>query len=385
MKRFRLSAVAACLFWQCVSFPLLADEPKAKDRTDDPVRKQALEAIEFSSRRYLDGNVHTPWQIIHGVLALRHDFEIKVKGEKVKAIPWIQQGQTYSGRPWVSTTRFGGEFHRYTQPYHFEGHPNQFLAILTLSDLPPDFTFQGRGGPVTVAQMVENAKLTVNDREEITWTLWALSKYVPSDASWRNQHGEYWSMERLVQLQTIADPNDAACGGTHGLFALCRARKFHLESGKPLRGVWLEADQKIKRHIELARALQYSDGTFSCNYFVNQYYERDFGKRLAPTGHTLEFLMAALQDDQLDLDWVRKGVEAVSRDLIEHRTQPVDCGPLYHALSGLVLYSERTEPPKPEIAATEEPKPLPIDDLEIPLVAPRPETPSPTQGTQSAD
>ena len=106
----------------------------------------------------------------------------------------------------------------------------------------------------------------------------------------------------------------------------------------------MESDQKIKRYISTARALQYSDGTFSCNYFINQQYKRAFADRLAPTGHTLEFLMVALRDEQLDEEWVRKGVDAVSKDLIANRNVAVDCGPLYHALSGLVLYLERTEP-----------------------------------------
>lgn len=355
-----------------------AEPPPLKP--EDPLRVQVKQAVEYTRMRYLDAKVHTPWQIIHGVLALRRDYEIKLDGDKTNALEWIQKGQTFRGLPWVEKTRFGGHFHRYTQPWHFEGHPNQFLAILTMSDLPTDLTFQGHGGKVTIADMIEDAKATVNDKEEITWTLWALSKYLPSNAEWRNQHGEFWSMDRLIQIQTAADPNDAACGGTHGLFALCRARHFREAENKPLTGVWMESDQKIKRYISTARALQYSDGTFSCNYFINQQYKRAFADRLAPTGHTLEFLMVALRDEQLDEEWVRKGVDAVSKDLIANRNVAVDCGPLYHALSGLVLYLERTEP-KPAlivdvdaqkpVTPVQPPKELPVE--EGPLVAPKPD------------
>lgn len=338
-----------------------ADEKKIES---DPLRAKVAEAIEISKRRYLDAKVHTPWQIMHGMLALRQDYEIKRDGKKINTLDWIQQGQSFNRQPWVEKTRYGGRFHTYTKPYHFEGHPNQFLAILTMSDLPAEFTFGSRQGPVSIQQMIEHAKMVVNDREEQTWTLWALSKYLPSDASWTNNKGEQWSIERLVQMQTHANFNKAACGGTHGLFALAHARKHHVEAGNELNGVWIEADQTIKKYINIARALQYSDGTFSCGYFAYKDYKKDFAERLSPTGHTLEFLMMAVADEDLQKDWIRKGVEAVADDLIDNRRRAVDCGPLYHALDGLVLYLERTAPEKPEEQI--------VDEDFTPLRAPKP-------------
>jgi hypothetical protein len=338
-------------------------QPKSSET--DPLREKVREAVDISKRRYLDGNLHTPWQILHGLLAFRHDYEIKINGEKVSAMKWMQQGQTYAGRPWVEKTQYGGRFHTYTQPYHFEGHPNQFLAILTLSDLPEDFAFQTRQGAVTVADMIAHAKMTVNTYEEQTWTLWALGKYLPPDAEWTNNRGERWSLERLVQMQSRANFNDSACGGTHGLFALAHARKYYLETGRPLRGVWIEADQTIKRHVNIARALQYADGTFSCGYFAYQDYKRAFAERLAPTGHQLEFLMMSISDEELGTEWIRKGVDSVANDLIENKKIAVDCGPLYHAVSGLVLYLERTEP-APQVTDAA--------DSDEPLVAPKPES-----------
>ncbi|MBD3674497.1 MAG: hypothetical protein HUJ26_13325 [Planctomycetaceae bacterium] len=359
------------------------DEQNADQPDVDPLREKVKLAIDISERRYLDGNLHTPWQILHGMLALRGDYEIKINGEKVSALEWMKQGRTYNRLPWVEKTPYGGRFHTYTQPYHFEGHPNQFLAILTMTDLPLDTTFMARQRngvvPVTIQEMVDHAKMVVNDVEEQTWTLWALSKYLPSDAEWVNKDGQPWSIERLVQRQTRANFNKAACGGTHGLFALSHARKQHLAvEGNDLTGVWIDADQTIKKHVNIARALQYSDGAFSCGYFAYQDYKKDFAERLSPTGHTLEFLMMAVDDDELQKDWIRKGVEHVADDLINHKKNPIDCGPLYHALSGLVLFLERTEP-KPVVVEQvvdgnpmTAPKPASENAL-VPLVAPKPE------------
>jgi hypothetical protein len=232
----------------------------------------------------------------------------------------MTRGQMHDGVHWFEVTEYGGRAHLFTKPYAFEGHPNQFLAILTMSDLPMDFEFQADRGTITIADMVENAKMEVNSREEVTWTLWALSHYLSSDARWTNKYGEQWSIERLVQLQTYADVSKAACGGTHGLFALSHARNNYIHTGQPLRGVWMEADQKLRRYIEAARANQNSDGSFSNAYFQGRSYSNDFNERIASSGHTLEFLMLALPQSRLDEEWVRRSISATARDLIHSIT-----------------------------------------------------------------
>ncbi len=300
------------------------------------------DAVSITSRRYLTADVHTPWQIMHGLLALRDQYQIKVGNEKVSALNWLTQRRYYKGEPIVEHTPHGGRFHTFTEPYAFEGHPNQFLAIATMSELPVDFAFNTTvGGQVTIQDMINHAKADVNDREEITWTLWALSRYLPTDSEWFSAAGEPWSIERLVQIQTYANPDEAACGGTHGLFALSLARNSYLSTGQPLRGIWLEADQKIKRFIAKAKSLQNPDGTFSTEYFKGPGESTDFGKRIATSGHILEFLMVAAQDDQLQQEWMQKAIFAVANDLVENRKEAADCGPLYHALHALVLYRQR--------------------------------------------
>lgn len=309
-------------------------------RADLP--KLINDAVAITSRRYLTADVHTPWQIMHGLLALRQDYKIKVNGEKVSALNWLTERRLYKGLPIVEHTPHGGRFHTFTEPYAFEGHPNQFLAIATMSELPVDFTFYTTvGGQVTIQDMINHAKADVNDREEITWTLWALSRYLPVDSEWYSAAGEPWSIERLVQIQTYANPNEAACGGTHGLFALSLARNSYLATGRPLRGIWLEADQKIKRFIAKSKSLQNEDGTFSTEYFRGPGSSTDFGKRIATSGHILEFLMVAAHDDELQQDWMQKAIYAVANDLVENRKEAADCGPLYHALHALVLYRQR--------------------------------------------
>jgi len=328
----------------------LANVPQAdQQKPVDPLDAQIDMAIELTSRRQLTAGVHTPWQIMHGVLALRHDFRLKKShdsqpDETIKAIDWMGSGAMHDGLTLFERTQFGGQARPFTVPYAFEGHVNQFFGLFTMSDLPTDHKFKAGPDEVSIADMIENAKMEVAEGPEITWTLWALSHYLPTDAEWRNKLGEVWSIERLVRMQTRQSVISAPCGGTHGLFALAYSRNKHLVSGGKLRGVWLESDQKLQRFIEEARVLQNRDGSFSTEYFRGRGQSDEFNKRIAHSGHMLEWLMMALPQSRLKEQWVRYGLSRLANDLIENRKTAAECGPLYHSLHALILYRLRTRP-----------------------------------------
>lgn len=325
--------------------------------------KQVDVAIEVNSRRYLIGagpnvNPNSPWQIFHGILALGQDFQVKVDDKKVSAINWIATAETkFDNQPLILVTEHGGNFHPFTRPYAFQGHPGQFLALLTQSNLPTNFEFKAEGKTVTISDMLRDTMMSVNTQEEITWVLWALNHYLKSDAKWMNKHGEAWSIERLVQIECNNTVENAACGGNHGLFALSKARDKYLKSGQPLRGVWMLADQKVQRYAEIARYLQNYDGTFSSNSYKGPQFSNDINTRLNTTGHTLEFLAASLPEARLKEPWVQKAVEVLSKDMYEFRHAPVDCGPLYHSLNALIIYRDRMRKDQPQLALKPVPKP----------------------------
>ncbi|HXY37926.1 MAG TPA: hypothetical protein VEI07_27105 [Planctomycetaceae bacterium] len=306
----------------------------------DPLASDVQQAIDVTARRFLETEVHTPWQIVHGLLAYRRDYVIKQNGKKVNALNWIASGPNYKDQPWFEKMPYGAHAHPYNNvPYAFQGHPNQFMAYMTMCDLPLDFKFMAAGDqPVTIRDFINGAEMEANDREEVTWTLWFLSHYIEPDARWINKDGQPWSIERLIQVENSKVVTSAACGGTHGLFALAYARNAYLETGKPLYGAWLEADQKVRRYVEEARANQNSDGTFSSNYFQGPGYSTDFVKRIGTTGHILEFICVAVPKSRLKEDWVRRAVAALAHDLFENRQAAAECGALYHAVDGLSIY-----------------------------------------------
>jgi len=314
-------------------------------------------AIEATSRRYLTANVHTPWQIFHGILATGRNFELLQGNDqpRISAIEWIAKSNPrHAGRSWIIRTQYGATFHPYVRGLEmvFQGHPAQGLALITACELPADYTFQIDGGTVTIADMLQHTMMEVNTAEETTWVLWALNHYLKTDAQWTNKYNQAWSIEALVRNEVRSPVEGAACGGNHRLYALTKARDKFAKGGQPLTGAWFEADQKVNRYLQTAQMLQNPDGTFSSQFYARGGQATDLNSRLNTTGHTLEFVVTALPKERLNEPWVRKAVAVLSKDLIDNRRSPAEPGPLYHSLNALVIYRNRTQPIT-EIAAAE--------------------------------
>ncbi len=320
----------------------------------DAFGEQIERAIQVTSQRRLTAGVHTPWQVVHGILAQRWDLRMLKKEnpkEDVSAIEWITSGVYFDGEPLWQATPYGGRGHPFTRPYAFEGHPTQFMGYMTMANIPLDYEVRTPQKIITIADIIKDAKMQVHTGVEITWTLWTLAHYEEPDAKWFNSAGEPWSIERLVKMQIDEPVTSGACGGCHGLFALAYARNMWLSwererTGKMpvLRGVWFEADQKIKRYIYEARALQNPDGSFSTNHFSGPGYSDDFTTRITTSGHQLEWLMIGLPQSKLKEEWIRRAIANVSKDLIDNRHVASDCGPLFHGMHALVVYRQRTVP-----------------------------------------
>lgn len=313
----------------------------------DPLLDLVDQAIEDTSRRRLTAGVHTPWQVVHGILAQRWELSL-LKGngstEEINAIEWITSGIRFDGEPLWEATPYGGRGHPFTRPYAFEGHPTQFMGYMTMANIPLDYEVKTPTKIVTIRDIVNDAKMQVHGGVEITWTLWTLAHYEEPDAQWFNAAGEPWSIERLVKMQIDEPVTAGACGGCHGLYVLAYARNLYISSGKPLRGVWFEADQKVKRYVYEAQALQNADGSFSANHFKGPGYSDDFATRIATSGHELEWLMIALPQSKLKEEWIRRGIACVARDLINNKNVASDCGPLFHGMHALAVYRQRTVP-----------------------------------------
>jgi hypothetical protein len=299
---------------------------------------------------------HAAWQLMHGVLAFGRDFQMFNQGEPTGVLDWVFAGKPLRG--WNLRVTDRGIRAEIDPGRLGQGHEDQWLGYLSQAGVPISTPLIVDGKPYKLYDVLKRAMYDCYEGKETSWTLTALSIYLdPLDQKWTARDGEQWSVERLAGLEAgpTFDPElaerhitEAACGGTHRMIALAFAyNRFREEfpNVEP-QGGWLATQQQVLWAIDAARRNQLPSGAFSILCFQRPMNSASIDEHLASTGHVLEFLSIALSKEELEAPWMRRAVHYLC-DLLE-RTQEVDleCGALYHAAHGLVMYRERVFGPQ---------------------------------------
>jgi hypothetical protein len=342
---------------QVSSGPQSADSAANADSKE--ILRQIDEALEYTydHRRLSVGstaNDQAAWQIIHGALAYKREFLVSSGGKDVSAVDYVLSGGQMKGLD----LRRGDVLDEATKRYGIktviaedkmgQGHADQWLGYLSDCRLPLDESIIVEGEKHTIADYIDQAKLDVieNPIQEYSWTLMALSAYYPSDYTWKAKDGSEWSIPKLVEIELGHSLDSSACGGTHRMTALTMAYNRHVAAGKPIEGVWKRLQERIADCLTKAQQYQNSDGSLSSNYFARPGKSADLAVCMGSAGHVMEFTATALDKDDLQQPWVKKAVLDVCK--LFRKTKPVDveCGALFHAAHGLVLYREKVFGPR---------------------------------------
>lgn len=321
---------------------------------DDKLRDRLDHAIAVCRDRHMSPQVNNAWQIVHGVLAFGRDLKVVDNGRTVEALDWILKGGNLKG--WVLVPGDHG-LKDVEEPgsKSGEGHDDQWLGYLSQCGMSPDEPVMAGGREFKVADLVTQAQWDVREGMEATWTLMALSTYLPLDAKWTARDGSEWSLERLIDMEASQNLHESACGGSHRMYAIAVALNRYLDEGGPLTGGWKKADERVKQTVRLARQFQEADGGFSTNFFERPGTSPEVQLRINTTGHVFEFLTVALPENpphepnqdpaDADLyiraDWVTRAAVFLCDLLDETADEPLECGGLYHAAHGLVLFRQR--------------------------------------------
>ncbi len=328
--------------WLAIVATLLLLPNQQSAATDSvPIRARLEAVLHTNARRYLKVGTHTPWQIFHGILAYGGQYTILDRNDRaITAVSYILSRGGLDGTRLFEPTPYGL---RVVQTGTTEGHPNQFLAILALSNVPLDAPIVVDKLRYQVHHLLTNAQYEYYTGQEASWSLIAFTTYLPLDSRWRNKYDDVVSIEGIVDYEVRLATEYAPCGGTHNLFALAyaldRFRSQHPET--QLTGVWSRADDKLRRYAELTRAYQNADGSFSTLFYNGRGLGDDPETIMYSTGHTLEWLSVYLSDQELRSAWVENAVLRLCQAFEQTATAPLKCGPMYHALHGLKLYYER--------------------------------------------
>jgi hypothetical protein len=326
---------------------------------DAEILKQIDDALEYTydHRRLSVGpsaNDQAAWQILHGALAFKREFLVNDGVNDVSAVDYILAGRKMKGMD----LRRGDLLDEATKRYGIatiiaedkmgQGHQDQWLGYLSDCRLPLDEPIVVEGQTHTIADYIDQAKHDAhkNANQEYSWTLMALTAYYPTDYTWKAGDGSEYSIEKLVEIELSHNLESSACGGTHRMTALTMAFNRHVAAGRPVTGVWKKLEERIAECVEKSRQFQNSDGSLSSNYFNRTGKSADLAVCMGSAGHVMEFLATALDKEKLQQPWVKRAVLDVCKTF--RRTKPVDveCGALFHAAHGLVLYREKMFGPR---------------------------------------
>lgn len=327
--------------------------------SDADLLKQIDEALDytFDHRRLSVGqtaNDQAAWQIIHGALAFKREFLVRDGDKDVSAVDYILGGGSMKGL----ALRRGDLLDEGTQRFGIatvvandkmgQGHIDQWLGYLSDCKLPLEQPLVVEGRQHTLADYIDQAKRDVhkNAGREYSWTLMALNSYYPTDYTWQAGDGSEWSIAKLLEIELEHSLDQSPCGGTHRMTALTMAYNHRRAEGKPFEGVWKNLAERIDQCVDKAREFQNPDGSLSSNYFARPGKSADLAVCMGSAGHVMEFLATALDKDELQDPWVKRAVLDVCK--LFRKTKPVDveCGALFHAAHGLVLYREKVFGPR---------------------------------------
>lgn len=328
-----------------------APAPDSKLPDGDALRELLDEALEITcQQRRLTLKDHAAWQIVHGALAFGRDFPVEdANGKMVSSLSHVLSGGRMTGWDMEPGVEYGDPPRRglraITAPGSItgQGHADQWLGYMADCGLKLDEPIIWDGKTYTIGDIVKQVEHDVpyNPLQEYSWTLMGLTTFRPTNYEWTAGDGKQWSIERLLEIEVNHDLGASACGGTHRMAGIVMALNRHVASGGKLEGAWKDADEKVRRTIATAKAYQNPDGSFSSNWFQRPGSSPDFKESLGTTGHQLEFIILSVSDEELKEPWIRRAVVYVCNLLKRTSNVNLECGALYHAAHGLVVYRRR--------------------------------------------
>jgi hypothetical protein len=293
------------------------------------------------------------WQIFHGILAYGDRFMVDTSSGTLPALEYLRAGGFCNGFDPVlgdPLDSLNGDSPRYGLRVDLEpetkigqGHRDQWLAVISQTGLPLNTPWIVNDYKFTLEDWMRQAEQDIprNLENEFSWTMIPLSIYRPTDYRWKARDGKTYSVESLLEHEASVSLQQSACGGTHRLIGIASTLNKRRQEGKPITGVWDLAQRRINQGVQLAKVNQNPDGSYSSAYMHRTGWCRDLGEMLGTTGHVLEFLAIAADDETLQSPWVTRGVERLCNVLQDCQGIDMECGVLYHALHGLVEYQRR--------------------------------------------
>ncbi len=310
--------------------------------SDMRARKARIDRVlSHYYRRPLNSKDHSPWSLMHTMVAWGSDSYIRAggpSGRTVGTVHWLANNGISDGVRLLYVQN--GRIAARTGP-GVQGHDGQLLAMLAQTRVRASYPLSVDGQDFTVQDLVDQEKKSIRSDMELTFKLIGLSHYLAPDEQWRSSTGTRWSIPKLINAEIAAPINGVTCGGTHRLMGLKYAVRMRRRAGMPVDGEFARAEKYTTDYVNLALKYQNDDGSFSSNFWRGRGTWGDNERKLKTSGHILEYVIFSVPHDQLRSRQVTKGVDYLTSLMIENRMYDWPKGPIGHAIRALSLYNER--------------------------------------------
>ena len=235
--------------------------------------------------------------------------------------------------------------------YGYQEQPGEFLAMLAMSRVSEKYPIRVGGKAYKVADVVEAEKLGCRSGSDLSLKLIGLSHYV-AEPEWKNDLGETWSIERMIDNQLDQPSAAAANGGLNRLLGIGYAVARRAKGSRPIEAPFLRAQKYITQCQEFALRQQNGDGSWGPYFFAARNYGDAAPSDLRSTGYVLEWLALSLPEAKLTDPRMLSGVESALRLVGSQRYQwnapslsTQEIVSLGHALHALAIYDQRAFAP----------------------------------------
>jgi hypothetical protein len=235
--------------------------------------------------------------------------------------------------------------------YGYQEHPGEFLAMLAMSRVAGSYSIHVGRQTYKVADLVEAEKLACRSGSDMSLKLIGLAHYV-TEPEWKNDLGETWSIERMVDDELDQPTATASDGGLNRLLGVSYAVARRAKTGRPLEGAYKRAQKYVAQCQEYALQQQNGDGTWGPYFLAARTAGTESLSDLRSTGYVLEWLALSLPDEKLTDPHIVSAVESILRLVGSQRYQwntpslsTQEIVSLQHALHALVIYDQRAFAP----------------------------------------
>ncbi|MEA1952555.1 MAG: hypothetical protein U9N87_14335 [Planctomycetota bacterium] len=337
-------------------------EPLAAEM--EALRDHVRKTLNYYSRQQLNTRDNTAAHILQACLAFGCDTTVRQggsSGEPINGFTCLCWNYPCGG---YNLLTLSGKHIAARIGYGLQSNPSQFLAVLALARVPKEYPVRVDDTVRTVADLVKSEMLSCRAGSDLSFKLIGLSRYLPPNATWKNDLGRTWSISRLVEEELDQVQEPAPCGGTHRLLALGYAVDRRAKQKQPIDGQFRRAKKFIDQYQDYALALQNPDGSWHPQFFKHQGQGGSTIDQVNSTGHILAWLAVSLPREKLDDQRIVRSVAFLSNLLRGRRynslakTSSRDIAARMNALYALSVYDTRVFKPHDkaeEPAETEQP------------------------------